>query len=293
MPTKWANVRRVDSGGCHGPPLIDILWPGPPVTLTDSQLDEYRDRGYLLVPELLSVAEVCCLREVLPDILARPGPEVVREKDDASSARLAFGAHLYAEPFAALARLPKVLGPSQNLVGEQVYLHQSRINPKEGFAPSSGWEWHQDYPPWHVVDGMPEPRCVMTSVFLDDCTPATSPLLVVPGSHGHGLIDSYRPHPEARGALLYHLGRDTVTALAEENGIEPLLGPAGSVAFVNCNLVHGSANNVSPWRRAIAYLIYNACSNGCTSEERLWFQNERDFTPLELVNEATLAELAS
>ena len=262
------------------------------MTLTDGQLEEYRQRGYLLVPELLSSAEVRCLSEALPDILARPGPEVVREEDD-TAARLVFGAHLYSEPFAALARLPKVLGPSQQLIGEPVYLHQSRINPKEGFAESSGWEWHQDYPPWHAVDGMPEPRCVMTSVFLDDCTAATSPLLVVPSSHGHGLIDSYRPDPEARGALLYHLGRDTVASLAEENGIEPLLGPAGSVAFVNCNLVHGSANNVSPWRRAIAYLIYNACSNGSTGTERPWFQNERDFTPLEPVDEAALAALAS
>ena len=263
------------------------------MTLDDVQLAGYRERGYLFVPELLSSNEVACLREALPAVLARAGPEIVREKDDSSAIRLAFGAHLYAEAFATLARLPKVLGPSQQLVGEPVYLHQSRINPKEAFGTgSSAWEWHQDYPPWHVVDGMPEPRCVMTSVFLDDCTVAKSPLLVVPGSHGHGLIDSYQPDPSARGSLLYHLGREALQTLANDNDIEALVGPAGSVAFVNCNLVHGSANNVSPWRRAIMYLIYNAISNGCTGTERPWFQHERDFRALEPVAEGDLEAMA-
>ena len=83
-----------------------------------------------------------------------------------------------------------------------------------------------------------------------------------------------------KGYELHHIDQATLERLAEENGIEPLIGPAGSVAFVHCNVVHGSANNVSPWRRAILYLIYNAVSNACTGTKRPWYQNNRDFTPL-------------
>ena len=121
----------------------------------------------------------------------------------------------------------------------------------------------------------------MASVFLDPCTTVNSPLLVVPGSHRHGLLDS-RLHKDAqgRGYELHHIDTTTLNQLANEHGIEPLIGPAGSVAFVHCNLVHGSANNVSPWRRAIAYLIYNAVSNACTKADRPWYQNERNFSPL-------------
>ncbi|HCP82943.1 MAG TPA: proline hydroxylase, partial [Planctomycetaceae bacterium] len=53
----------------------------------------------------------------------------------------------------------------------------------------------------------------------------------------------------------------------------------------------GSANNVSPWRRAIMYLIYNAVSNACTNGDRPWFQNNRDFTPLTAIDDEDLRRL--
>ena len=97
---------------------------------------------------------------------------------------------------------------------------------------------------------------------------------------------------KGRGYALHHIGREELATLADEGGIEPIIGNAGSVAFVHCNVVHGSANNVSPWRRAIAYLNFNAVSNACTSAERPWYQNNRDFTALESIDDGALAELA-
>ena len=243
------------------------------------QLDEFEQRGCLFFPSLLEPDEVVALQQAIPALLGRQGPEVIREKKQANCARLVFGAHLYCEPFRRLARLGRLLNPVRQLLASEVYLHQSRLNPKEGFSGGASWEWHQDYPPWHLVDGMPDPRCIMTSIFIDDCTAAKSPLLVVPGTQRHGLLDS-KPHRDAKGYALYHIDHETLGRLAETNGIEPLIGPAGSVAFIHCNVVHGSANNVSPWRRSIMYLIYNACTNACTSTLRPWYQNHRDFTPL-------------
>ena len=66
------------------------------------------------------------------------------------------------------------------------------------------------------------------------------------------------------------------------------MGPAGSVAFVICTLVHGSGNNVSHWRRAILYMNYNTVSNACTEASRPWFQNNRDFTPLKSLDDDCL-----
>ena len=116
---------------------------------------------------------------------------------------------------------------------------------------------------------------------------------MVPGSQRHGLLDSERHEDSVgKGYELHHIDHATLERLAEESGIEALIGPAGSVALVHCNLVHGSANNVSPWRRAIMYLIYNAVSNGCTGTERPWYQNNRDFTPLEPLDDKCLKVLA-
>lgn len=261
--------------------------------LNDVQLEEFEERGYLFLPELLDGNEVAVLQNALPKVLNRQGPEVVREKEDTAAARLAFGAHTYSEPFRRLSLLPRLLNPVRQLLNDDVYLHQTRINPKQGFGGGASWDWHQDYPPWHHIDGMPEPRCIMASVFIDDCTAAKSPLLVVPGSQQHGLLNS-KPHEDAKGEgyELHHIDRPTLERLVDENGIEALIGPAGSVALVNYNVVYGSANNVSPWRRAIMYLIYNAVSNACTGTSRPAHQNNRDFTPLQPLDDNCLTELA-
>ena len=258
--------------------------------LNAAQIAAFNEQGYLFFPGLLDNDEVEILQRPIPEIPNRQGPEVIHEKEEPSVVRLAFGAHVYCESCRRLSLLPRLLSPVRQFLGDEVYLHQSRLNPKPGFGGGTAWDWHQDYPPWHTIDGMPEPRCIMASVFIDDCTAVTSPLLVVPGSHRHGLLDA-KLHKDAKGYALHHIDRTTLEALAEENGIEALIGPAGSIAFIHCNVVHGSANNVSPWRRAVLYLIYNAVNNACTSTERPWYQNNRDFTPLQPLDDNCLKAL--
>lgn len=56
------------------------------------------------------------------------------------------------------------------------------------------------------------------------------------------------------------------TALAEldrgGNGdIGVFTGNAGSVAFFDCNLMHGSPDNISPRSRTNAFIVYNAWTN--------------------------------
>ena len=260
--------------------------------LSNSQITDFEKRGFLLFPNLLATDEVTVLQSALPEIFARQGPEIVRESEDVDVARLAFGAHTYSKPFQRLIQLPRLLNPVRQLLDDEIYLHQSRINPKQGFGKGAAWDWHQDYPPWHEIDGMPNPNSIMVTVFIDDCTVAKSPLLVIPGSHRHGLLDS-EPHADTFGReyALRNVHRDDFEQLANNNGIEPLLGDAGTVCFVHCNVLHGSASNVSPWRRAILSLIYNAVSNACTETEREWYHNNRDFTPLQPISDNALLML--
>ena len=76
------------------------------MTLNDQQIAAFHESGYLFFAGLLDEQEVRALKDAVPDVLSREGPEVVREKDDPTAARLAFGAHTYSEPFERLARLP-------------------------------------------------------------------------------------------------------------------------------------------------------------------------------------------
>ena len=66
------------------------------------------------------------------------------------------------------------------------------------------------------------------------------------------------------------------------------------IAFIHCNLIHGSANSVSPWRRGIIYLNYNNCNavgNACTDHSRAWYQGNRDTAPLDPVEDTALLAL--
>ena len=48
--------------------------------LTQDQMEEYRRKGYVLVPGLLSSEEVDVLEDALRDLNTHDGPEVAREK---------------------------------------------------------------------------------------------------------------------------------------------------------------------------------------------------------------------
>jgi len=256
--------------------------------LNNNDITEFDEQGYLFIPALLTPEETEVLQRDMLDMLNRQGPEVIREPGPNSAIRLVYGGHVHYESFRRLSLHPRLLNPVRQLVRDEVYIHQSRMNPKPGFGAGGAWTWHQDYGTWHRVDGMQQPKAVMTAVFLNDCTAVNAPLMVVPGSQHHGLIDDVVEDEQAEGYALFDIDRQTLQALADAHGIEALMGPAGSVCFLHCNIVHGSSNNVSPWDRTIMYMNYNAVSNACTGTDRVWYHNNRDFTPLVALEDGCL-----
>jgi len=258
--------------------------------LSNPQIEEFDRKGYLLFPGLLDVEEAAVLKAALPTLSDREGQEVVREKNS-DTIRLVYGGHSYSDPFKRLSTMPRILNPVRQLLRENAYMHQSRLNPKPGFS-GGAWNWHQDFGTWHREDGIPEPKCVMTAIFLDDATAVNAPLMVLPGSQHHGMVDDVTAE-KVTGYALMQIDENVVEAYARDNGIVPLMGPAGTVAFIHCNLVHGSANNVSPYPRAIMYFNYNACSNEPTGgKNRAWFHNNPDRSPLMLGDDDSLHMLA-
>src|SRR3546814_4109818 len=49
--------------------------------------------------------------------------------------------------------------------------------------------------------------------------------------------------------------------LAHAHGIVAPIGKPGTVILFDCNLMHGSNGNITPFPRANAFLVYNAVSN--------------------------------
>ena len=259
--------------------------------LSEAEIARFDDKGYLFFPALLTGAELAPLLADLPGLLSRRGPEVVREPGQAEAVRVMYGSHAFSEAYRRLSRHPKLVGPAEQLLRERIYVHQMRLNPKLDFA-GEVWTWHQDFGSWHHSDAMAEPRALVTAVFLDEASAANAPLLVVPGSQSHGLVRDAALDREARGYTLLEIDPATLKALVDDKGLEALTGPAGSVAFLHCNIVHGSANNITPLRRAVIYAIYNAVSNACVGGNRDWHHAGRDFTPIEALGTDCLTALA-
>ena len=254
--------------------------------LQQQQCDEYRRQGYLFFPDLLTPEEVAVLQSSISDLVRRDGPEVKRDKPD-SPPKIVYAPHKFSESFDALSRLPRTLGIVQQLREDEIYLYQSRVNLKLPFV-GDAWSWHQDFSAWHRGDGMPRPHAIMVAVFLQDCTPANGPLLVIPGSHTDD-VDTVLAREEAvQGYDVQRMSTEVLADLAQKGGIVDLCGAAGSVAFIHPTLVHGSAANMTPWSRAILYLNYNAVSNKTRENKRPWWMNNQDATPLPLAQDAEL-----
>jgi|SRR5690625_821169 len=237
--------------------------------LSKEQLKEYDEKGFLLIEELLSesevekfLAEVHAL-EKRKDLKGRP--ELVTEVDS-DELRSLFAMHRFSSLFEQLVRDPRILNVARQILGSEVYIHQSRINYKPGFK-GNEFYWHSDFETWHVEDGMPSMRALSCSVLLTDNNACNGPLMLVPGSQRSFLVcPGETPQNHHKKSLKkQEVGVPdplSLTLLVEEcGGLEAIEAKAGSVVFFDCNTMHGSAGNISPWPRANAFFVYNSIEN--------------------------------
>ena len=256
--------------------------------LTEEQIRQFDEEGYLFLPDCFSPEEVAALRLEAVSIYDTDRPEVWREKS--GSPRTAFAAHTYNEAFRLLGAHPRLIRPVEQLFGEQLYMHQYKINAKSAFD-GEVWQWHQDFGTWHRDDGMPEPRAMNISVFLDEVTHINGPLMIVPRSHKHGVFSA--GHDLSTTSYpLWTLDNDTVTKLVEAGGIITPVGKPGAVLMFHGNIVHGSAGNITPFPRKIVYLTLNAVSNYIRKPTRPEWIAHQDFTPIVPVADDALLQYA-
>lgn len=263
-----------------------------PMRLKEEQISSFRTKGYVTVPALYGREEIALLKSSLDNIKKMSDrPEVVRERTN-NSVRLIYGAHHFDEAYRRLSQHPRWVSAASQLLDDDVYIHQMRINPKAAYD-GQGWWWHQDFATWRYEDGMPTARALMIGLFLDDMTACNGPLMVIPGSHTLGHIDENVRDHDKTGYTVMDLPQSVISRLTSEGGVEALTGPAGTMLFMHCNLVHGSVGNITPFERTIVYINVNACSNAITKLDRApWFAN-RDFSPIRPIGDDALRALAS
>jgi ectoine hydroxylase len=252
--------------------------------LSSAQIEQFGRDGYLFFHSLFSGEELAVLRFAMREILSSSRPSTYTEGSE-DSIRMLKGMHLYNDTVLRLSRHPSLVRPCEQLLGSGVYVHQTRMVLKEGLKGSaySGFPWHQDYSTFIRTDGMPEPRAIIIAVFLDDVTACNAPLMMIPGSHRHGLIINRSSAPDPNPHVQLVIEADIIREMAEQAGVVAHLGPAGSVVMMDVAMVHGSTENISPMSRTFYYLIYNSVENKCIERLRDEYHACNDFdaiTPL-------------
>ncbi len=231
--------------------------------LTDAQVAEYEECGYLVFPGLVSRDEVEILRRDLHRVTGVEAEGVIREKSGA--VRSVFRVHdetspTASPPFQALATLPRVIDPARQVLGDEpVYVYHTKCNLKDAID-GAIWQWHQDYGYWKT-DGVDRPDMTTSLLMLDEATEIGGCLYFIPGSHKLGRLDPEMDETTT-SYKLWTVPKDQVIEIMTRFGDPvPITGKPGTVVLFHPNIVHGSGHNMSRHARWHIYTVYNQVSN--------------------------------
>ncbi|MBL6706751.1 MAG: ectoine hydroxylase [Planctomycetaceae bacterium] len=279
----WESASRVDP----------TVWGDTSGPLTPQQLESYQRDGFLFFPNLLTGREVESLVAEAKSLSAEWPSEragLVREPDS-DVVRSIFRLHHFSDLYQRLFADARLVGKARQLLGSDVYIHQSRINYKPALD-GKEFFWHSDFETWHVEDGMPRMRAVSMSVFLTESHEFNGPLMLIPGSHetyircaGETPVNH---HEQSLRRQEYGVpSREALKQLVHQSrGIEAPKGSAGSVVFFECNTMHGSCGNLSPEPRVNLFAVYNSVENSlvdpfCNRPPRPAYLAEREVTAID------------
>lgn len=248
-------------------PVVYSEW-SEAAPITREQTEFFRKNGYLVIENAFDADELGLLQGEgarLSSGTAKLEPETAITEPGSGAVRSVFKIHKQSDIFWRLAADARLVSIAQFLLGDEVYMHQSRLNYKPGFN-GKEFYWHSDFETWHVEDGMPRMRAVSMSVLLNENTPANGPTMFIPGSHerfiacvGETPEDHYKQSLKKQEYGVPDA--DMLAEMANETGIAMPTGPAGTVVIFDCNTMHGSNSNITPFPRSNAFLVYNAVSN--------------------------------
>lgn len=272
------------------------IWGESSYPLDKDKVKFFEQNGFLIFENLFSEKEISSLFDELNKIVMKGSknkdPKFILEEAN-QEVRSIFEIHKKSEMYNRLCRDKRILNMAIQLLGSDVYIHQSRVNLKPGFD-GKEFYWHSDFETWHSEDGMPNMRALSCSISLTDNHDFNGPLMVIPKSHKKFVACSGRtPEKHYQQSLKrQEVGTPEKTILEKmvrEGGIIASKGKAGSAIFFDCNVMHGSNGNITPYPRSNVFFVYNSLQNSltepfCGLSPRPEYIASRDFKSLEPVD---------
>lgn len=272
VPISDAYQSRVDNEAAiilrQDPVVYPGFVPDAGMGLSQHQLRSYQKNGFIFLKEFFPGEEVgVFMREAKR--MAADRTMVRREETiiepGSAEVRSVFMVHRLSALFGRLVADARLVSVARQILGGDVYVHQSRLNLKPGFA-GREFYWHSDFETWHVEDGMPRMRALSCVILLTENNEFNGPLMLIPGSHMHYIsCVGKTPHDHYKQSLKkqeYGVpDQGSLRFLTDRGGIQAPKGPAGSVVFFDCNTMHGSNSNISPYPRSNLFFVYNSVDN--------------------------------
>lgn len=223
--------------------------------ISDADVARYQRDGFIVVPDVLSPAEVAELQAVTDEFVERSRAVSAHDevydlepghRADAPRVRRIKTPDRHHPAYARMVRHPNIIAVLTRLWGPNVRFDISKLNMKAaGFG--SPVEWHQDwafYP--HSNDDL-----AAVGIMIDDFTPDNGPMLVVPGSHTGPILDHHANGHFVGGVDPRRIDADLSKAVM-------CTGRAGSITVHHVRAIHGSAANLSGRPRRFLLHQYRA-----------------------------------
>ena len=245
-----------------------------PEALTQTQIEQYRQDGYLLLE-----------RRVPDDIMDAVRGEITRfeglargmtasderidledsHRPDAPRIRRVKRPDTQSDVISDLMRSDHILAPVRDLIGPNLRLQTTKLNMKSaGYG--AAVEWHQDWAFYPYTND----DVLAVGLIVDDMTPENGPLMVFPGTHRQGVYNHHHNGVFAGALDLEAEGLNMADAV-------PLMGPAGSISIHHARIVHGSALNTSTRDRRIIFFEMMAADAFPISGSRGRFDTLEEF----------------
>lgn len=214
--------------------------------LTDKQLMDYEELGYLHSIPVLSPREVVYFRDAIEETCRALGGRVTRLD----------GPHLFFSWAWDLSTHPRVLDCMEQLIGPNVLLKSTRLFYK--FPNSDSFVgWHQD----GITEELRDSRVPAIWLGLTPATAENGCLRVVPRSHRLGLIPhADRPNPD-------NLTTEGATAEVEIDSPQDVVMQAGEMSLHHPLMLHASNPNRSGESRigfSATYSSPELTASGCS-----------------------------
>jgi len=230
------------------------------VKLSQQQIDEFYEVGWITIPDLFDPQEIEVMRHCFDDLLARArklrttqisdGSYFVLDEDDDDVIikRVVWAGGCQPE-LLKVGEDPRLLEPALQLLGSDSADHL--LSQAHFKRPGDGvrFDWHQDIGhrdrgpgTWEDVNG--RGSYVQTALCVDDMTIENGPLMLLKGSGMWGRVDfgqfDYKDDYNSRLPVCF-----------EEKNVVTVTAPAGSVLFFGPYTIHASFENTSSTSRRV------------------------------------------